>query len=74
MSHSKRRQNAVESLQGDGLYVKGKHECERTQDKSFGDKQRKKSKSKEHKKTMECYKCNQKGHFKKDCLELKKSG
>ena len=39
------------SLQDDGMYVKGKQERGRTQDK--GSSGRKKSKSREHKKTME---------------------
>ena len=51
------------SAQGDGLYVKGKQEHGRTQGKGSVGRQRKKSKSRECKKTMECYKCNQKRAF-----------
>jgi len=71
MSHSQWRQNAAG---GEDLYVKEKKEHGRTQGKSFGGRMRKNSKSREHKKTMECYKCNQKGHLKRDCPKLKKFG
>ena len=53
MSHFQQRQNAMRSLQDDGLYVNGKQEHGSTQNKGFGGRQRKKSKSREYKKTMQ---------------------
>lgn len=50
MSHSQWRKNVVGSLQGNGVYVKGKQEHERTQGKGSGGRQRKKSKSRKCKK------------------------
>ena len=41
MSLSQQRQNAMGSSKGDGLHLKGKHECGRTQDKDYGGRQRK---------------------------------
>lgn len=60
-SHSQWRKNVVGSLQGNGLYVKGKHERERTYGKGSSGRHRKKSKSRKCKKEKSVTKATKMG-------------
>jgi len=66
LAHNQRKQNAGKSSsQGDSLYIKDGQERGRKQEKDRFGKQNFRSKSR-GKKTIQCYKCKQSGHMKKD--------
>jgi len=72
LAHNQRKQNAGESSsQGDSLYIKGGQEHGRKQENDGYGKRNFISKSR-GKKTIQCYKCKQSGHMKKDCRTWRK--
>ncbi|XP_020571362.1 protein OPAQUE1-like [Phalaenopsis equestris] len=66
-----RKQNARESSHGDSLYIKGKQDHGRKKEKEGSGRQNSRSKSK-GKREINCYKCKEPGHIKRDCPKLKK--
>jgi hypothetical protein len=65
-----REKNIDENSQGEGLVVKGNHERGRSNNR--GDSKGKNSRSKSRRrKDINCYKCEKKGHMKRDCLDRK---
>ena len=70
MDHYQRMQNSSESS-GEGLMVEGNQDRGRKKDRDHNSAMgynRSKSKSK----TVKCYKCQKKGHIKRDYLEWKR--
>ena len=70
LDHYQWKQNSGESS-GEGLTVKGNQERGRKKDRNHSSA-RGHSKSKSKSKTMKCYKCQKKGHIKRDCPEWKR--
>jgi hypothetical protein len=66
--YQQKQKNSAESS-GDGLVVKGYQDRGRKKDRN--DKSAR-GRSKSKSKTVKCYKCQKKGHFKRDCPEWKK--
>jgi hypothetical protein len=72
LAFHQRKKNIDENSQGEGLVVKGNHEHGRSNNK--GDSKGKNSQSKSRKrKDIICYKCEKKGHIKRDCPDQKKN-
>ena len=70
LDHYQRKQNLGESS-SEGLMVKGNQERGRKKDRNHNFA-RGHSKSKSKIKTVKCYKCQKKGHIKRDCPEWKR--
>ena len=70
LDHYQQKQNSGESF-GEGLMVKDNQECgrEKHRNHSFA---RGHSRSKSKSKTVKCYKCQKKGHIKRDCPKWKR--
>jgi hypothetical protein len=69
LDHYQRKQKNSAESSGDGLVVKGYQDRGRKKDRN--DKSAR-GRSKFKSKTVKCYKCQKKGHFKRDCPEWKK--
>ena len=69
LDHYQRKQKNSAESSGDELVVKGYQDRGR---KKEGNDKFAKGRSKSKSKTVKCYKCQKKGHFKQDCLEWKK--
>jgi hypothetical protein len=71
LAFHQRKKNINENSQGEGLVVKGNYERGRSNNK--GDSKGKNSRSKsKRRKDINCYKCEKKGHIKRDCPNRKK--
>jgi hypothetical protein len=72
LAFHQRKKNIDENSQGEGLVVKGNHECGRSNNR--GDSKGKNSRSKsKRRKDINCYKRGKKGHMKRDCPDRKKN-
>ena len=71
LAFHQRKKNIDENSQGEGLVVKGNYESGRSSNK--GDSRGKNSRSKSRRrKDINCYKCGNKWHMKRDCPDQKK--
>ena len=68
LDYYQRKQNLGES---EGFMVKGNQDCGRKKDRDHNSA-RGHSRSKFKSKTVKCYKCQKKGHIKRDCPEWKR--
>jgi hypothetical protein len=72
LAFHQRKKNIDENSQRKGLVVKGNHERGRSNNR--GDSEGKNSRSKSRRrKDINCYKCEKKGHMKRDCPNRKKN-
>ena len=69
MDHYQRKHKNSTQSSGEGLVIKGYQERGRKKDK---DDKSSRGRSKSKSKTVKCYKCQKKGHIKRDCLEWNK--
>ena len=67
---NQRKQNASEESQGEGLVVRGNLEHDRRQGREGTARGKSRSKSRPRK-IVQCYKCKDYGHMKKDCPRLR---
>ena len=65
MGHYYRKQNLGESSR-EGLMIKGNQDCGRKKDKD-NNSAKGHSRSKSKSKIVKCYKCQKKGHIRRDC-------
>jgi hypothetical protein len=72
LAFHQKKKNIDENSQGEGLVVKGNHERERSNNSSDSKGKNSRSKSKRRKDII-CYKCEKKGHIKRDCPDRKKN-
>ena len=71
LAFHQRKKNIDENSQGEGLVIKGNHECGISNNK--GESKGKNSRSKSRRrKDINCFKCGKKRHMKRDCLDWKK--
>ena len=68
LAHNQWKLDAGESSQGDSLYTKGDRGRKQDNERSGRRKSRSKSRSR---KNIECYKCKEMRHMKRDCPKLK---
>jgi hypothetical protein len=72
LAFHQRKKNIDENSQGEGLVVKGNHKRGRSNNR--GELKGKNSRSKSRRrKDINCYKCGNKGHMKRDCPDRKKN-
>jgi hypothetical protein len=72
LAFHQKKKNIDENSQGEGLFVKGNYERKRSN--NMGDLKGKNSWSKSRRmKDINCYKCENKGHMKRDCPNRKKN-
>ena len=69
LDHYQRKHKDSAESSGEGLVVKGYQDCGRKKDK---DDKSARGRSKSKSKTVKCYKCQKKGHIKRDCPEWNK--
>jgi hypothetical protein len=69
LDHYQRKHKDSAETSGEGLVVKGYQDRERKKDK---DDKSIRGRSKSKSKTVKCYKCQKKGHIKRNCLEWNK--